>query len=176
MCSHTPSIMAFLVVLPLVILHICLKKLFPKFTTRLFTWRCRILDQTHLNWSWIWHSMIPKSSLWIIPFQKAAKNLVSAALSAERQLEKEVECAVCLCKIEEGEEMGDLRCDHLFHKVCLDRWLGHGHATCPLCRGSLRPRRMVVELAERGVLAEELTFMFTSFQQGSKARSRWWLR
>nr|DAD31618.1 TPA_asm: hypothetical protein HUJ06_010469 [Nelumbo nucifera] len=52
--------------------------------------------------------MIPKSSLWIIPLQKAAKNLVSAASSAERkiELEKQVECAVYLCKIEEGEEMG----------------------------------------------------------------------
>ncbi|KAL6226058.1 hypothetical protein ACLB2K_000023 [Fragaria x ananassa] len=36
----------------------------------------------------------------------------------------EEECAVCLTKIEEGEEIRELRCAHLFHKACLDRWTG----------------------------------------------------
>nr|POF14750.1 e3 ubiquitin-protein ligase rha2b [Quercus suber] len=30
---------------------------------------------------------------------------------------EEVECAVCLSKIGEGEEIRQLRCDHLFHRV-----------------------------------------------------------
>ncbi|KAM0058518.1 putative transcription factor C2H2 family [Helianthus debilis subsp. tardiflorus] len=32
-----------------------------------------------------------------------------------------VECAVCLSTIEEDDEIRVLRCDHLFHKGCLDR-------------------------------------------------------
>ncbi|XP_017970235.1 PREDICTED: uncharacterized protein LOC18610108 isoform X2 [Theobroma cacao] len=31
--------------------------------------------------------------------------------------EEEEACAVCLCKIEEDDEMRELRCNHLFHKV-----------------------------------------------------------
>ncbi|XP_075083566.1 putative E3 ubiquitin-protein ligase XERICO [Nicotiana tabacum] len=44
-----------------------------------------------------------------------------------RSLLDSVKCAVCLCKIEEEEEVRELRCNHLFHRVCLDRWLGYGH-------------------------------------------------
>ncbi|KAF8399207.1 hypothetical protein HHK36_015072 [Tetracentron sinense] len=92
---------------------------------------------------------------------------------------QEVECSVCLCKIEEGEEIKELRCDHLFHSVCLDRWLGYRNATCPLCRGSVAPpRTMVAKLGEEEEFVEELIFMFSSFC-GSSARrrhSKWWLR
>ena len=51
--------------------------------------------------------------------------------------EGEEECVVCPCKIEGGEEIRELRCDHLFHRVCQDRWLQYKHTTCPLCRGPL---------------------------------------
>jgi Ring finger domain len=47
-----------------------------------------------------------------------------------------VECVLCMYEIEEGEEMRDLRCKHLFHKRCLDRWLVK-KLTCPLCRDCL---------------------------------------
>ncbi|RVW65186.1 hypothetical protein CK203_035818 [Vitis vinifera] len=33
---------------------------------------------------------------------------------------------------EEGEEISDLRCDHLFHKVCLDRWFQYKRSTSPV--------------------------------------------
>ncbi|XP_024987872.1 E3 ubiquitin-protein ligase EL5-like [Cynara cardunculus var. scolymus] len=51
--------------------------------------------------------------------------------------DEEVECAVCLSKIEDDDETRELRCDHLFHKNCLDSWLAHRHTTCPLCRDNL---------------------------------------
>ena len=70
---------------------------------------------------------------------------------------------------EEGEEIRELRCDHLFHRICLDRWLQYKHTTCPLCRGSLARRRADSELGE-----QELVFRFCSFSSGD--RSNWWLR
>ncbi|KAG2702607.1 hypothetical protein I3843_06G091700 [Carya illinoinensis] len=84
--------------------------------------------------------------------------------------EEEVECAVCLCKIEEGEEMRKLRCDHLFHRERLDRWVGYNHKTCPLCRGSLFSSSTTVtdQLA-----VEVLLFNYCSF--GSGDRETWWL-
>jgi E3 ubiquitin-protein ligase RHA2 len=43
---------------------------------------------------------------------------------------------VCLSGIEEGDEVRELRCRHLFHRGCLDRWWlsARPPATCPLCR------------------------------------------
>ncbi|KAG0546416.1 hypothetical protein BDA96_02G445500 [Sorghum bicolor] len=53
--------------------------------------------------------------------------------------EEEEECVFCLSGIEEGSEVRELRCQHLFHRACLDRWVRARPvaATCPLCRGRL---------------------------------------
>lgn len=83
-------------------------------------------------------------------------------------------CPVCLCSIGEGEEVKELRCEHVFHRECLDRWIGydgHIHATCPLCRDNLAaPPRPLTELGE-----EVLVFKFTLFGARSD-RETWWLR
>lgn len=47
---------------------------------------------------------------------------------------QDVECAICLSKVEEDDEIMELRCDHLFHLNCLEMWLPYRHTTCPLCR------------------------------------------
>ncbi|PWZ40323.1 E3 ubiquitin-protein ligase arkadia-A [Zea mays] len=52
--------------------------------------------------------------------------------------EEEERCVFCLSSIEEGSEVRELRCRHLFHRACLDRWVrARPAATCPLCRGRL---------------------------------------
>ncbi|XVE52821.1 hypothetical protein DITRI_Ditri02bG0154900 [Diplodiscus trichospermus] len=83
--------------------------------------------------------------------------------------EEIVECAICLCKIDEDDEIRELRCDHLFHKVCLDRWIGYRRSTCPICRSSLTPRRLV----STGM--EVILFNYCSFDDSS-SRETWWLR
>ncbi|PRQ31747.1 putative transcription factor C2H2 family [Rosa chinensis] len=80
-------------------------------------------------------------------------------------------CVVCLCKIEKGEEMRELRCAHLFHKACLDRWTGLNHVTCSLCRSSLAP----LLSSESQFQTEVLRFKFCSFQS-DRDRDTWWLR
>ncbi|XP_039015397.1 E3 ubiquitin-protein ligase RHA2B-like [Hibiscus syriacus] len=79
-----------------------------------------------------------------------------------------VECAICLCKIDEDDEIRELRCDHLFHKVCLDRWVGYRRSTCPICRTSLTPRQLVSGM-------EVILFKYCSFDDSSH-RETWWLR
>ncbi|XP_006658982.1 E3 ubiquitin-protein ligase RHA2A-like [Oryza brachyantha] len=49
---------------------------------------------------------------------------------------RDAECVVCLSGIEEGDDVRELRCRHLFHRACLDQWRRMA-ATCPLCRSSL---------------------------------------
>lgn len=52
----------------------------------------------------------------------------------------EVDCVFCLSRIEEGDEVRELRCRHVFHRACLDAWLLiRPRATCPLCRDRLLP-------------------------------------
>jgi E3 ubiquitin-protein ligase RHA2 len=50
-----------------------------------------------------------------------------------------VDCVFCLSRIDEGEEVRELRCRHVFHRECLDAWLLRPRATCPLCRDRLLP-------------------------------------
>ncbi|KAL4584347.1 hypothetical protein LXL04_008946 [Taraxacum kok-saghyz] len=49
----------------------------------------------------------------------------------------EVECGVCSRKIEDDDEMRESRCNHFFHKHCLDVWVTCRRTTCPLCHDNL---------------------------------------
>ncbi|XP_057443580.1 putative RING-H2 finger protein ATL50 [Lotus japonicus] len=84
--------------------------------------------------------------------------------------EEEIDCAVCLSKIEGGEEIRVLRCDHFFHRDCLDTWFGFKNPTCPLCRGSMGPRRAINEVG-----AQVLLFEFCATRTHDD-RDTWWLR
>ncbi|KAL9389418.1 hypothetical protein Peur_018023 [Populus x canadensis] len=86
--------------------------------------------------------------------------------------EAPAECAVCLSDVQEGEEIRELRCGHVFHRSCLYRWLDFRQSTCPLCRGSLAPRRTLILDQHR---TEVLTFKFCSFTSTDE-RDTWWLR
>lgn len=83
-----------------------------------------------------------------------------------------VECAVCLCRVGNGEEIRQLKCSHVFHRVCLDRWIGQGRWTCPLCRNHLKnsPRSGSGEKRR-----EILVFGFAEVSL-SEDKDSWWLR
>ncbi|KAF3445298.1 hypothetical protein FNV43_RR14993 [Rhamnella rubrinervis] len=51
----------------------------------------------------------------------------------------ENDCSVCLTQFEPESEINHLSCGHLFHKVCLEKWLDYWNVTCPLCRTPLMP-------------------------------------
>ncbi|KAI3467171.1 hypothetical protein Pfo_023834 [Paulownia fortunei] len=80
------------------------------------------------------------------------------------------ECAVCLCNIGAGDEIRELKCSHVFHSVCLDRWVGYGHWTCPLCRNHLR----LLPRSDADFHQEVLVFNFGYVS--SSNNGTWWLR
>ncbi|MFS8017740.1 putative transcription factor C2H2 family [Helianthus anomalus] len=83
-----------------------------------------------------------------------------------------VDCAICLSTIEDDDEIRVLRCDHLFHKGCLDRCVEYRHTTCPLCRDVLAGPRMVCELGR-----ELLCFSFCSTSGSTDDDGdMWWIR
>lgn len=44
------------------------------------------------------------------------------------------ECRICLCALEEDEDVRMLpTCGHVFHACCAERWLSTSKNTCPLC-------------------------------------------
>jgi hypothetical protein len=42
-------------------------------------------------------------------------------------------CSVCFEKFIDSDICRELKCNHLYHKNCIDKWLGE-HITCPVCR------------------------------------------
>lgn len=55
-------------------------------------------------------------------------------------------CAVCLYGFDGCDEIRRLtNCRHVFHKECLDRWLGYDRKTCPLCRSPFIPYHFTEE-------------------------------
>ncbi|KAL3731544.1 NEP1-interacting protein-like 2 [Eucalyptus grandis] len=84
------------------------------------------------------------------------------------------ECAVCLCEVGVGEEVRELKCcDHVFHRACMDQWLGYKNATCPLCRRFVAHRASMSVIADVG--AEVISFAFWDLGSGGD-RETWWLR
>lgn len=57
--------------------------------------------------------------------------------------EAEHDCSVCLSQFQPESEINHLACGHLFHKVCLEKWLDYWNITCPLCRTPLMPEEEV---------------------------------
>ena len=55
----------------------------------------------------------------------------------EKQEGDKETCPICCCDYEDGEDVRNLSCTHMFHKECIDTWLVR-KSKCPLCRTDLR--------------------------------------
>ncbi|KAJ4840966.1 hypothetical protein Tsubulata_018160 [Turnera subulata] len=82
--------------------------------------------------------------------------------------EEEDPCVVCLCKFNEGQEITRLDCDHVFHRVCLNRWFASGHWICPICR-----ERTSLWLSDQIGLAEVLLMRFSTTLSDNQRDRRW---
>lgn len=52
-----------------------------------------------------------------------------------KQLEHE--CTVCLTEFNPEAVINHLSCGHVFHEICLEKWLKYRNLTCPNCRKHL---------------------------------------
>ncbi|KAG2236869.1 hypothetical protein BDF21DRAFT_413415 [Thamnidium elegans] len=48
---------------------------------------------------------------------------------------KDESCLVCLDEFVLKQPVRILKCQHVFHRECVDRWLCEAHNSCPVCRG-----------------------------------------
>ncbi|KAH6798649.1 hypothetical protein C2S51_035133 [Perilla frutescens var. frutescens] len=133
-----------------------------------------VLIITQLKWAWdfiVYQAFFQPRETGL---QEYSGNLVVTRYSKNidgDSEESEEECAVCLCRIDGGDEIRELRCDHVFHRVCLDRWLGYGHVTCPLCRIYVKPPPFTAELRHELILIN-----FSAVGSREDDRATWWLR
>ncbi|PYH82777.1 hypothetical protein BO82DRAFT_373700 [Aspergillus uvarum CBS 121591] len=42
-------------------------------------------------------------------------------------------CVVCLESVQRSQEIRELKCLHVFHRECLEKWYLQDHFNCPLC-------------------------------------------
>ncbi|QQK41046.1 putative transposable element [Penicillium digitatum] len=54
-------------------------------------------------------------------------------LGLSEAVDGEFICAVCLEQVDRTQEIRELRCLHVFHRECLERWFLGDHFNCPLC-------------------------------------------
>ncbi|KAJ0433501.1 putative transcription factor interactor and regulator LIM family [Helianthus annuus] len=143
--------------------------------TRLMSSSYLVAVSTLLKWAWdmlvylcFFHNCMPLD----IPVNGQEPACVSMFHENKSYGDEPVDCAVCLSKIEEDDEIKVLRCDHLFHKSCLDRCVECRHTRCPLCRDVLAGPRKVCELGR-----EVLCFSFSSIRSTDEDDyDEWWIR
>ena len=48
--------------------------------------------------------------------------------------EEQPTCMISMNDFEEGEEVIELNCKHIFHSDSIKKWLEEEDASCPICR------------------------------------------
>ncbi|XP_059661282.1 probable E3 ubiquitin-protein ligase XERICO [Cornus florida] len=54
----------------------------------------------------------------------------------------EQECSICQTEFEPDAVINYLSCGHVFHKLCLEKWLKYWRVTCPNCRTHMMPQEV----------------------------------
>lgn len=63
-------------------------------------------------------------------------NSISSYAYHRKAKDEEENCAVCISKIENGQQVKSLACKHLFHPKCINDWLKR-KLTCPCCKAKV---------------------------------------
>eukprot|EP00756_Hemistasia_phaeocysticola_P041220 Hpha_TRINITY_DN16903_c4_g1::TRINITY_DN16903_c4_g1_i1::g.53575::m.53575 len=63
----------------------------------------------------------------------STKFVFSEVEAKSRGTQGELTCTVCLCDFDEGDDVRLLKCRHLYHPSCIDRWLSDDRR-CPVCK------------------------------------------
>lgn len=72
-------------------------------------------------------------------------------------------CVVCFSNFKVGEQVRRLPCAHLFHRMCIDRWLRNSQC-CPLCRHSISENKVNLNVTLTLSNFQEMTDFFIAAQ------------
>ena len=59
--------------------------------------------------------------------------------------DKGISCSICLMDVEKDNEIFKIKCNHVFHKDCLEKWLEEYNYLCPICRTELGNSKAHIE-------------------------------
>ena len=60
-----------------------------------------------------------------------------------------ISCPICLMDVEKDNEYYEIKCNHIFHKECLEKWLEKYNYICPVCRTELGNSKAHIETEEQ---------------------------
>ena len=55
-------------------------------------------------------------------------------------------CSICLNSVANTRSSKVLRCNHRFHRKCIDEWKKRGSATCPECRAFVDKYKVTIHI------------------------------
>lgn len=58
---------------------------------------------------------------------------VRESLGLSQGIDNNFVCVFCFDAVERSHEIHELKCLHVFHKQCLEKWYLRSHYTCPMC-------------------------------------------
>ncbi|KAJ2747109.1 hypothetical protein GGI20_000814 [Coemansia sp. BCRC 34301] len=70
--------------------------------------------------------------------QEAILKLPKRLVTSE-ELQRNLDCGICMEEYKPEEYAVELPCKHMYHKDCIDHWLGM-NGTCPICRAAVEAR------------------------------------
>ncbi|KAJ2491177.1 hypothetical protein IWW37_002528 [Coemansia sp. RSA 2050] len=70
--------------------------------------------------------------------QESILKLPKRLITAE-ELQRSADCGICMEEYKPEEYAVELPCKHVYHKDCIDHWLGM-NGTCPICRAAIETR------------------------------------
>ena len=80
------------------------------------------------------------TAIWVIARVLCVAHAWYVETTAKKNASSEERCCICYESVDRGTAVsqGIMTCGHEnhFHGACLQRWLGEGHNSCPLCRVS----------------------------------------
>jgi hypothetical protein len=76
---------------------------------------------------------LPMSNV-VVTTSKSDLEKIKSVKLEEKSDEK---CSICMSEMEEGEVVSTLKCNHKYHKECVEEYLSHHSNKCPICRANV---------------------------------------
>lgn len=68
-------------------------------------------------------------------------------------------CVICTEELIADSNVSVIHCGHLFHEVCLNKWLSNGqNDTCPQCRYTATPEKVIKKLFFTNLESQERVY------------------
>lgn len=68
----------------------------------------------------------------ILEEYKKIKSIKTTIIKYKKEMKNE-ECPICYCKYSKKKKIRILKCNHYFHKKCINKWIKRSFS-CPICR------------------------------------------